>query len=134
CGGSSPALHATREAHVLDTVAIVTADRPLALTRALHALDQDRERPCRVIVVDGSSANGTATRDALATVHGATPVMCIGAHEAAALRQRLASGGVPMTILDFGLTPGSIGSGRNLAALLAAGRPLLMQDDDVVAK
>src|SRR5690606_1052361 len=57
----------------------------------------------------------------------------IGEADAAALRQRLAAAHIPLHVLEAALTPGGIGSGRNIATLVAAGRPLLMHDDDVVA-
>lgn len=42
--------------------------------------------------------------------------------------------GIPSHVLDAALTPGGIGSNRNIGLLLTAGEPILMQDDDVVAE
>lgn len=120
----------------IGTVSIVTADRPEALARALNALGCDRAsaRPLHVIVVDGSSTDGAATRAAVANVHRSIAAQYVGPDEAAEVRHHLESRGIPAAVLDSGLTPGPVGSGRNLTTLLTAGRPLLMHDDDVIAK
>jgi hypothetical protein len=120
----------------LETVAIVTVDRPRALHRTLSAL-QPMEASARrhVLVVDGSQTNAEATR---ALVHetrwAGADATYAGATAALTLRRMLASEGIPPPLLDEALTPGSIGNNRNLALLMTAGHPVLMQDDDVVSR
>lgn len=118
----------------LDTVAIITANRPLALSKALAHLRNNRPHPFKVIVIDGSGPAGDTTTAGLGAVKDSSSVTYIDASAAARLRDGLASAGIPRAVVDFGLSPGGIGSGRNLALFLTAGRPLLMQDDDVVAR
>ena len=131
-----PPLHhpaETASPALLDTAAIITADRPRALARALDALGRDRARPLHVVVVDGSTTDRAAARDAATHSPRSVSVLYVGAGEADRLRRRLSSRGIPKRVLDASLTPGGIGSGRNIATLLTAGRPVLMQDDDVAA-
>src|SRR5690606_27536872 len=98
----------------LDTVAIVTADRPRVLARALHALGLDRTTSIDVIIVDGSREQSSATRVVVEEAGKSAGIHTtyIGEADAAALRQRLAAAHIPLHVLEAALTPGGIGSGR----------------------
>lgn len=121
----------------IDTIAIVTADRPQSLARGLEAIARHRtvSQP-RVLVIDGSRVHGAHTRTVVerAAADYGLDTRYVGAAEAAQLRERLAEASIPRPVLDAALTPGSIGSNRNLATLLTAGRLIVMQDDDVVCE
>jgi hypothetical protein len=114
-------------------VAVVTKDRAAFARRCLGSLERhcDRDRRVsQVVVIDGSELATAAT----ATASAAHDVGAhhIGSEAAGRLRTRLSvTTGVARDILAFGLTPGSIGSNRNLALLLTAGNRVLMVDDDV---
>ncbi|ODS52292.1 MAG: hypothetical protein ABS36_16980 [Acidobacteria bacterium SCN 69-37] len=124
-----------QRSQAIETVAIVTADRPRAVARALQGLGHQRRRGIGALVIDGSRTNAGHTRAATASKDG-TPGLrthYIGVSQTALLRQHLTSCGIPAAVTEYSLTPGDIGSGRNIAVLLTAGRPLIMQDDDVIA-
>jgi hypothetical protein len=114
-------------------VAVVTKDRAEFAHRCLASLERHRDRDghvARVIVIDGSEL--AAASAATATAAHDLAARYVGSEAAGRLRKRLsAATGVTPDILDFGLTPGSIGSNRSLALLLTAGNRIVMVDDDV---
>ena len=122
----------------VSTVAIITADRPQSVERCLRSVIGHATtfgHTPRVVVVDGSRTLADATAAAVGRVGKATggKVTYVGRSEAGVLRHMLARH-VPESVLRFGLTPGSIGSNRNLASLLTAGTRVLMVDDDVLCE
>lgn len=123
---------------MIGTIGIITADRPRMLRRSLSlCLEQLQlygHRP-RLLVVDGSrrSLNRRSNAHVIAVLserHG-RPVTYIGAEEAATVRRSLCEG-FGHDVVSFGLTPGAIGSNRNILLLLTAGSHLLMLDDDML--
>lgn len=122
------------------TVVIITCDRADALERALGAWGggqvvlSDGPTLHNYLVVDGSRRGSEATR-AVATPSdkGASCVSYVGADAARDLRQAMGKANIPGHVLDAALTPGGIGSNRNIGLLLTAGGCIVMQDDDVVA-
>jgi len=68
----------------------------------------------RVIVVDGSRKDPSTTWAAVQSFHarGAARLEYIGDDEAATLRDAIAAEGVPGRVLQWGVTPGDIGSKR----------------------
>jgi hypothetical protein len=116
-------------------VVVVTADRPNALRRCLTSLTRSlvpRTRPPRILVIDGSRRHADEARRITTECRAEGPMHYVGKAEAAALRSQLRSCGAPDEILDFGLSPGPIGSNRNLSLLLTAGRDFVTVDDDIV--
>jgi hypothetical protein len=136
---AQPGIPDSDRAPQIPNVGIVTADRPQMLRRCLSALERHcrlhGENP-RVIVVDGSRAqqNRVANEDAVARLarHEGRSTLYIGPSEASRIRARLSSMGVSRATLDFGLTPGGVGSNRNVLLVATAGHSVLMLDDDVV--
>lgn len=125
----------------ITTVAIITADRPTVLRRGLASFARHLDahgRPARLLIVDGSreSDHEIENRHIAADLarSGGRTIDYAGADEARALRERLAAAGASETMLDFALTPGSIGANRNLVLLLTAGEHVLMADDDMVCE
>jgi hypothetical protein len=125
----------------ITTVAIITADRPAVLRRGLESFARHLDahgRPARLLVVDGSREHDHQVENRKVAADlaraGGRVVDYAGADEARALRQRLAAAGASETLLDFALTPGSIGANRNLVLLLTAGEHVLMADDDMVCE
>jgi hypothetical protein len=121
----------------LDIVAFVTADRPNTLARGLASAIKHAQtfqhRP-RFLVVDGSQELMTETREATIDMGASTEceVEYVGRNEAMALLKALEASGIARNRIESALTPGSIGSNRNLALLLSAGERLLMIDDDIL--
>jgi hypothetical protein len=133
----APESPANAEPGEIDTVAIVTADRPKMVARCLDAIIRHCRRwhhAPRLLVVDGSRHEADATRQA--ACHAATeapgPVEYLGQTEADHLRRAFAGEHIPADVLDFALTPGEIGANRNLALLSTVGERVLMVDDDVL--
>jgi hypothetical protein len=129
--------HASAEPGQIDTVAIVTADRPKMVARCLDAIIRHCRRwdhAPRLLVVDGSRHEADATRQAACQAATEAPgrVEYLGQTEAARLRRALAGEHLPADVLDFALTPGEIGANRNLALLSTVGERVLMVDDDVL--
>ena len=125
----------------ITTVAIITADRPTVLRRGLASFARHLDahgRHARLLIVDGSRENDhqLENRQIAADLarSGGRTIDYAGADEARALRERLAAAGASETMLDFALTPGSIGANRNLVLLLTAGEHVLMADDDMVCE
>lgn len=124
----------------LDTVAITTADRPVILKRCLNALAeqvQDRTSPITLFVIDGSSSESAAsTNRALVAALASYRVRAryVGRGTARRLHHGLAGGRSRLGPVKRLLTPGGIGSNRNLALVLAGGRRFLFIDDDVVCR
>jgi hypothetical protein len=123
----------------ITTVVVITADRPQMLRRCLQSVCQHMTTfggKARLLVIDGSRGAQRATRQAVteAAQSASRVVSYIGPEEAARLRRRLVSAGIPDGVLDFGLVPGAIGSNRNLAALFTAGEKILMIDDDILCE
>ena len=121
----------------IDSVVIVTADRPRTLARGLTSVVrhlQAFEHEPRIIVVDGSREFHAETEAAVGEVRAATAarIEYVGQIEAARLRHQLTASGSPDPLLRMALVPGSIGCNRNLAVLLTAGERGLMIDDDVL--
>jgi hypothetical protein len=121
----------------IENVVIITCDRPDHLQRGLaawRAHGGQLPRP-HVVVVDGSRQAADQTRDVVAAGGPDDfPSTYAGATAARELKEALHSSGIPSHLLDAALTPGGIGSNRNIGLLLTAGEPILMQDDDVVAE
>ena len=129
----------SRTPRPVDSVVVVSADRPALLARCLEALTAHFgtcDRAPRVIVVDGSRKDPSTTWAAVQSFHarGAARLEYIGDDEAATLRDAIAAEGVPGRVLQWGVTPGDIGSNRNLATLATAGERVLMVDDDVLCE
>ena len=132
---------ATTDATPITTVAIVTADRPRVLRRGLESFARHLDaqgRRARLLVVDGSREHDHQVENRKVAADlaraGGRVVDYAGAAEARALRERLAAAGASETMLDFALTPGSIGANRNLVLLLTAGEHVLMADDDMICE
>jgi hypothetical protein len=119
----------------ITTIAIVTADRPVAVRRCLDALvrqcDVHTHRP-RFLVIDGSRTpeHQTATEAVTSAVAPASghAVAYVGTTQATHFLTRL----MPDAAVASSLMPGSIGSSRNLLLLLTAGEHILTVDDDVI--
>jgi hypothetical protein len=120
----------------IQTIGIITADRPRLLARCLDdAVNHLRhfDRRARIVVVDGSKQernrrlNVSACRNASA----ASIVRYISPAERRAAIRRLSTIGVETDALAEALNSGTPGSNRNVLQLMAAGKPLLMVDDDV---
>jgi hypothetical protein len=117
---------------------ILTCDRPLILARALsnaaHQLQQFN-RDIAVVVVDGSRqpehrvANQHIAASWTTRVGGR--LTYIGATEVRQLIQLMGRGGFETSCLHPGLTTRTAGANRNVLLLLAAGRPMVMVDDDI---
>jgi hypothetical protein len=121
------------------TVAIVTADRPLALRRCLHSLADHcsafGQRP-RILVIDGSR-QASARNEVMSCIRALDSpddVQYVGQRQVLALRQRLEARGIPASIVRHSLCSGATGANRNIALLLTAGSDVLMLDDDVVVR
>jgi hypothetical protein len=123
----------------LSTVVVLSADRPGMLRRCLEALFghcTGRAGAVRVIVVDGSRIEGRAlaNREVVAELSARRgwSLEYLGRREAAIIRGRLGSKGLPTDVLETGFVPGEIGAGRNLGMAATAGEDVVMVDDDVV--
>ena len=123
----------------LETVAVITANRPAMLRRCLNALADHADafgRRLRFLVIDGSrdEAGRRDSRAVAAAIDEASAhaVTYIGREAAEALQRRLAGSAHVAPAVLSGFMPGQIGMSRNLAVLLAAGNRLLMVDDDVI--
>jgi hypothetical protein len=123
----------------ITTLGVVTADRPQLLRRCLRSFvnhcEQFGHSP-RFLIIDGSSQakNRVLNQEIAREVerYSGWVVTYIGAVEAAALHASMAKSGIDQSVLEFGLTPGATGAGRNLLLLLTAGENVLFVDDDIV--
>jgi hypothetical protein len=114
----------------IHTVTIVTADRPVTLRATIstikaHAAVWDRK--VRFRVIDGSH-DSTGTAEAC---RADGTVDYYGPEAVRSLHRDLTQRGVPPDVVAFGLTPGSIGSNRNLGILAERNALGLFWDDDV---
>lgn len=133
-----PPVRATAPAPAeIDTIVVITADRPRMLARCLESIVRHCRRwghAPRLLVVDGSRRESAATVEAICAVGKQAPgvVEYLGQDQAARIRHDLAVEGIPQDVLDFALTPGEIGANRNLALLSTIGERIIMVDDDIV--
>jgi hypothetical protein len=121
----------------VSAIAVISADRPRMLRRALKSLSRNiKHRSATIIVVDGSTharaESASAVREISEDVE--TKIEYMGVGEAAEFRRALQARGIPQNVLTNALSPGTIGCNRNLATLVTAGKTVLMQDDDVVCE
>jgi len=125
---------------VIELVAIVTRDRPkraAALARALAGHSRMNARSLPILVADDS--RDPAMRAELAAAIAAIDapeIRIVGADERERLAQHLVAAGCEQDVVEFAIrdpfaldvTPGG---NRNFVRLLAAGRDVLVLDDDV---
>jgi hypothetical protein len=131
---TSPGATTSAARRSLNTVVIVTANRPAALRRCLDRLAstfQQYGRQPRVLVIDGSR-DESATAAAIADVRRSMAIEYVDRSAAAELRRMLVARGVPAPVAALSTSLGSAGENRNVALLLTAGDDVLMIDDDIV--
>ena len=127
----------------IDTVGVVTADRPEYLQRCLDSYGRHfsrTKRRVRFLIADDSRDPGSLRRNRLVcqearqrSDHGITYIGRSQRHEVTGV---LANAGVPREGIQIGLQAStqyeSIGVSRNLLLLVSAGSALLMVDDDTI--
>jgi hypothetical protein len=132
----------TRKPAETSTVFCITADRPSYLRRCIKALAQnvlcDGVRHCEVVVVDGSLSPDAkrANRDACHSL-ASERLTCrhlLLRHVEAWTRTLCSRVGVSAEALQTPAQREGIGRARNAALLLSAGTPMVMLDDDVIAR
>jgi glycosyltransferase involved in cell wall biosynthesis len=128
----------------LDTVGIVTRDRPDSLEKAVRSVAESRraiEKPLELVIVDRSDASQSqAVIAALESVRGlGASVRYTGEKDVANYARRLAqASGVPLETVEFALAGDALygvttGASRNALLLDSAGQLSLQIDDDAVA-
>jgi hypothetical protein len=120
----------------IDTVAIITADRPAMLQRSLQYLTEQLEGLShipRVIVVDGSRSTANREKTQACAVESAREIRLqyVGPTQAERIWLSLASAIGGPSPRDMATTAGAIGTNRNIVSLLTAGEQVLTLDDDV---
>jgi len=129
---------------VISTLALVTHERPEALTRALSSYLDNCARHGRtvdVVVLDDSRSPGAraANRDALAALVRTrdAAISCAGVAEKAAFAEALVARGLPPSVVRFALSPArasTAGANRNALLLHAVGDAVFTADDDTICQ
>lgn len=119
----------------IDVVAVTTCDRSEYLSVCLESIAKQVRhfgRRCIVLVIDGSRLRKgrAANRRIVASMRATLSCQYFGPREIARVAAELSTRAG--TDLRWALKGGSVGANRNVATLLAAGRDLLMVDDDIV--
>ncbi len=141
----SPARPAMASARgLIRTLAIVTCDRPAALSRSLESYLDNCARHGRsvdVVILDDSrsAANRAASREVAAALCRARGVSgwYAGPAEKAAFAEALIARGLPPHVVRFALAPersSTAGANRNALLLHAVGEALFTADDDTIGR
>jgi hypothetical protein len=138
-GGVGPSTSVRPVTARIETVGIITADRPDALRRALASYLQncrEHDRAPQILVADGSRSSEDVATGAIGEVakeQGAA-VTHVGAQQRQALRRAVEAAGFPSDVVAWGLPDPppryAAGAVRNLLILATAGAPILSLDDD----
>jgi hypothetical protein len=122
----------------LDTVVILTADRPSSVKRCVASIRENTSshgRAPKVLLIDGSHLEQSRATNSQMVADSADQgrMSYWGQERVSALKQVLVQKGVPVPVVTSGLNTAGIGGNRNVALLATAGSRFLTIDDDVVA-
>ena len=128
----------------IETIGVITADRPTLLRRCLRSYqDHCRAggRHVRFVVIDGSKERANSSRNQIIVASAQQeapelPLTYVGPCAQAAIRRRLIRHGIPPVVVSCMLPEmarsHSPGSARTLLLLISAGQAILTADDDTV--
>jgi hypothetical protein len=128
-------------AAAIDTLAVLTAGRPVLVSRCLESFEAQARIPARCLVVDDSTGDHVQqARSSAAAAGGMRLATRIGSRERCDTILELArTTGVALETIELGLGGDrrlgfSAGASRNLVLLLTAGTRVFMVDDDTLCR